>query len=131
MQELRFRPVAVVLLCLHLVGCTTWQPVQVSPRVFILAESPKSVRVHRQDGEILSLHAPSLTSDSIVGLTNRHIASTRTFVALVDVSQIERRGFSAGKTLLGLSITAAIVMAGVLVAVAANDCFPYECSRDR
>ena len=129
MQALRLRPIAVLLLCLHLAGCTTWRPVQVPPREFIEAEPPKRVRVHLPDREALSLYAPSVLGDSIAGLTNRHVAASRTLVAIDDVSQLESRGFSAGKTLLGVSIAAAVFMAGVLVAIANNECFPYECSR--
>ena len=71
MQVHRLRPIAVLLLCLHLAGCTTWQPVQVSPQQVLESEQPAKVRVTDADGVRVVLSNPVIERDSISGKNAR------------------------------------------------------------
>ena len=64
MSVSRYRPVAVLLLCLHLGACTTWQPLPTAPRDYIEAEAPYKIRVLDQHGTWLELNYPRMDGDT-------------------------------------------------------------------
>ena len=65
-----------------------------SPGVLIPAEQPNEVRVETPDGDQFVIKDPEIRSDSIVG------ESGAGSVALMDVTRIDVKESSTGKTLL-------------------------------
>lgn len=120
MRLRRCRPVASLLLVMHVSACATWRPSPAPPRQLIEQEQPSSVRLTLTSGEVVTLQDPSMTSDSIVGLVGGGfvdgVFTDVEFVVAVasrDVVSMEVRRLSAGRTF------AAVVLGGVaLVGVA-------------
>lgn len=120
MSVSRYRSVSILLLCIHLGGCTTWQPVQVSPREFIERESPYKIRFRDAAGEWVPLTYPRVVGDTIAGTTRGWIASEgkrgaismRT--ALTDVPTIEARLVNRPQTVVAAGTVAAILVGAVL-----------------
>ena len=79
MRLRRYRPMALVLLVLHLGACTTWRPATVSPQQLIREEQPSSVRITLTSGETITVIDPIVRNDSIGG------------IPLSDVSTVEVR----------------------------------------
>ena len=90
----RIRLPALLLLVLHLQACTAWVRSDLSPGVLIPADRPNEVRVETPDGDQVVIEDPEIRSDSIVG------ASGAGPVALADVTRIDVKQSSTGKTLL-------------------------------
>ena len=106
MKASRFRPVAVGLLCLHLVGCYTWKPLSVSPREFIEREEPKELRVWDASDELTVLRRPRIIGDSIAafvtqGASNSSRATTvlRGRLAVSDVTRVEYKSMKLMATI--------------------------------
>jgi len=88
------------LLMVLLTACQTWRPTTVSPQAVIPVELPLFVRATLTSGEVKFFENPSVRNDSIVGTGS----SLR--VAWRDVSSLEVRRFSAGKTAGAVVLTA-------------------------
>ncbi len=116
----RYRPVALVLLVLHLGACTTWRPATVSPPQLIEEEEPGRVRITRTDGERVTIQDPEVRADSIIWRRRSGLfgfGTTETGLPILDVQQIEIRRFSLVKTLITLIPVALIaVLVGVCLA---------------
>jgi hypothetical protein len=101
MKTSRFRPVAAVLLCLHLVGCYSWKPVSVSPRDFIERETPKELRVWDASDELTVLRRPRIIGDSIAAFVTQSLANwSRTETVLrgrIAVSDVARAQYKSMK----------------------------------
>ena len=128
MKAIRFRPVAVVLLCLHLAGCTTWQPVQVSPREFIEVEAPGAVRVQDIKGDWKMLTKPSIQGDSILALETVRREGSRTAsmllrTALTDVTGMETRRVAVGRTIAATILFPPLIVVGLC---ALTDCISFD-----
>ena len=100
--------VVVLILCLSLVtGCTTLQPVVLpaEPQDILTQIKPGDmVRLATRDGRVRELTVKEATGQQLVGEQER--------VALTDITAIERREFSVGKTaaLLGGALNVAVVV---------------------
>ena len=105
----RYRPVALVLMVLHLSACLSWQPTTVSPPQLIEGEEPSQVRITRTDGERVTIHSPQVRADSIVGDGGT--------VAVSSIQRVEVRRFSGVRTvILGLGVVLApVVFYGLVV----------------
>ena len=92
----------------------TWQVGTPTPARFVEAEQPKSIRVTRTDGTILTLKSPVVRGDSLVGSVSSEGATPSTGVALWDVSSVAVTKTDGGKTaLLVVGIPLAIIGVGV------------------
>lgn len=109
MSARRYRPMALLLLVLHLGACTSWQLTTVSPRQVVEAEQPSSVRITQPDGTQVVLKDPAIRNDSIVGTDEAGMVKQ----AALDDGVLEVRRLSVGKT-IGLSIGLAALTAGIL-----------------
>ena len=112
----RYRPVALLMLVLHLGACTTWGPVTVNPRQFIEEERPARIRVW-QDERATELRNPVIDGDTI-GSTI--VPRTLPRIALTDITSIEARRPSSVRT---LALTLGVVGAIIVVVLGAT----YEC----
>ena len=115
MRLRRYRTVAVLLLALHVNACTTWRPTTVSPPQLLEDEAPSRVRITRLAGEQVTIEAPRIRADSVVGRGTAAPVS----VAVSDIQQIEVRRTSVLRT-LGLA-------PGVLFFIAAVLCSGGNC----
>jgi len=114
-KTLLYRPVAALMFVLHLGACSTWRPVTVSPRQFIEEEQPDRIRVW-QDARATELRDPRIGGDTLTSM----VPNERGKIALTDITLIEVRRFSYGRTLfLGL---------GVAVPLFVAFCFDYPAS---
>jgi hypothetical protein len=120
---------AVLLLVLHVSGCTGWHTRDVAPEVLVSESQPYKIRVRRTDGSRLVLIDPAIQGDSIIERPHRfnpvpdstapNVPSTtlmefRAGLPLVDVREIQTRGFSVGKTALlvsGVGLVALVLLA--------------------
>ena len=119
MRLRRYRPLALLLLTLHLTGCQTWRPTTASPRELIGERQPSSVRVTLASREVIILEEPRLASDSIEGvITDASVDADDGLEAAVaqrDVASMEVRQFSLGRTLaLGVIGGAGVIGFAVL-----------------
>ena len=100
-----YRPLAVLLLTLHLQACMSWQPTTVSPRQVI---EEGSFRVTAADGTRLEVRNATIEDDSLrADRLCRDIecpggVTQRLTIALDDVQELETRRISARKTGLWL-----------------------------
>ena len=63
-----FRSAMSPLLCaLYLTACHSWHIGTPTPAAFVEREDPAQVRVTRTDGSTLTLDAPAVRGDSLVG----------------------------------------------------------------
>ena len=106
----RYRPVAVLMLVLHLGACTTWRPVTVSPRQFDEEEQPDRVRVW-QDERATELRNPVIEGDI---LTTTVPTEPPVGIALTDIASMEARGFALNRTILMVLIPAGLFVAAGL-----------------
>ncbi len=95
MRLRRYRPMALVLLVLHLSACSTWRPTFVSPQQLIPVERPSSVRATLRSGATVTLENPIVRNDSILGVTDAGVVA----VASEDLGLLEVRHFSVLKTI--------------------------------
>jgi hypothetical protein len=115
------RPVAVLLLCLHLAGCTTWQPVQISPREFIEVEDPYKIRFRDAIGEWIEVSNPRIEGDTIAGTTfgmrpNGRMGAVRFRVGVADISEIDARKINAPQTIVAVGVLSAVLIGAILCA---------------
>ena len=119
MQAIRFRPVAVLLLCLHLVGCMAWKPIQLAPRPFVEQTQPRAVRVTTRDGQQVTINDPWVRDDSILsrpiagscvwspqagGSTGCVQPTTPAILPLTEVLSLERRGVDTARTVVFIGL---------------------------
>lgn len=102
---MRTRSIVLLLLALHLTGCGTWTPTRLDPVAYIEQERPSWVRVSLPDGERRRVRHPTIRDGSIVDGRAR---CTRTgcedSIDLEDVTQVESRKLSVGRTVLALGV---------------------------
>jgi hypothetical protein len=122
MSVSRFRPVAALLLCVHLGGCRTWQPVQVSPRQFIEAESPYKIRFRDYSGAWTHVTYPRVAGDTIAGTTPERrpsdgkLVETPIRMAVTDVPRIEAKRINGPQTVVAVVTVTSVVIGAVLCA---------------
>jgi len=147
----RRSPIACVLLLLYLPACYSWHTGTPTPAQFVETEHPQSVRVTLTDSRIdcgrsvststnwwegggaptptspchestYQLRNPVVRGDSLVGLVGGSRDTTRTGgYALSDISRVEVKKLSAGKT-VALVLVEAVVVVGIIAgAVAFGD----------
>ena len=115
------RPVAVLLLCFHLAGCTTWQPVQVSPREFIEVEDPYKIRFRDAIGEWIEVSNPRIEGDAIAGTTfgmrpNGRMGAVRLRMGVADIPEIDARKINAPQTIVAVGVLSAVLIGAILCA---------------
>ena len=100
------RPIAILLLGLHVAGCYGWHARDASQ---IVSEGrPSAIRVTMRDGNRLVLDQPAVRNDSIVSATHR--------LGVGDIASLEVRRMSALRTGgLVIGIPVAIVVIGALI----------------
>jgi hypothetical protein len=122
MSVSRFRPVAVLLLCAHLGGCSTWQPVQISPREFIEAEDPYKIRLRDPAGDWLDVSYPRVVGDTIAGTTRARrpsdgtIGSIQVRIAITDALRIEAQRLNTPQTIIAAVAVTSVILGAVLCA---------------
>ena len=109
----RYRPMALLMLALHLAGCHSWQAVTVSPREFIEDEHPGRIRILQADGTRVELRAPRIETDSLTARISTRLRTGFVRIALSDIAAVEARRISTPKTLAAVVLTGA----GVVVAL--------------
>ena len=119
MSTSRYRPLALLLLVLHLGGCMTWRPIAVSPRQVIEEEQPSSVRVTQPDGILIVLHDPAIRNDSIVGTDEEGVVRQ---MGLDDGAIAVRRVSGVKSVLLGIAIAPVLFIAVFLAACSGGGC---------
>ena len=102
MELRRYRPLALLLLVLHLAGCYSWQPVTVSPRQLIEEAAPDHIRIFKADGEGMELRNPRIESDSLTARIFSNLRTGTVRIALADITAVEWRRLQVGKTVLAL-----------------------------
>ncbi len=118
-----------LLLVSFVSACTSWQVGSPTPAQLVEREHPNAVRVTRTDGTTLTLSAPAVRGDSLVGTVGVGLARddgvSTASVALADVRQLEVRRADTGKTLLaivGVGGTFLVVYFVVTLGSAISDC---------
>ena len=113
----RYRPVAALLLVLHLGACTTWRPVTVNPQQFIEEEQPDRIRVWQNERATV-LRDPVMDRDTqslLGGVRPDGLFTTEPAeIALTDITLIEARRPSNGRTIT-LAVGVAVVFSFVVV----------------
>lgn len=99
------RRVIAALLLVSLMGCQTWVPTTVSPRIVVTEEAPSSVRITQSDGEIVTIRSPTIRNDSILTIGD-------TFTPVVGVSEFDVRTFEVRRINTGKTIA---FVAGLIV----------------
>ena len=117
----RYRPVALILLVLHLTGCYSWQPATVGPRQFIEEEEPGHIRIVQADGERMELRNPRVEADSLTARVSSNLRTGTVRIALTDISVVEARRLKSAATLaLGAVVISVPVVWYVLVSAGAR-----------
>jgi hypothetical protein len=132
----------LVILCLA--GCTTWGPTTMSPRQLVQEQQPGHIRVLRTDGTHVDMREPWLAMDSVVGIVRgrrgvpatggtarrRNVAFVDTVsIALTDISAVETRRRSVGRTVVLVAALAPVVYVAGLYAFLELACGgPDECN---
>ncbi len=124
MKLRRYRPIALVLLVLHLAGCKTWQPTTVGPRQLIEEERPSQVRIFGSNGTQLTLSGPTLQGDSIIGTRERLRRTETLIVPFSGIQGIAVKRLDAWRTLGAILVGPACFIGVVLVACAGGGCDP-------
>ncbi len=115
-----YRAPAVLMLVVHVAGCTTWTPVTPSPRA-VSEEAPRRVRATTLDGATVVLENPVIRGDSIVEvLRTCELRSSRSGrsacreaegarLSMTDITALEVARSDVGKFVVGLMLTSAAV----------------------
>ena len=128
MRLRRYRPVALLMLVLHLTGCYSWQPVTVSPRQFIEEEQPGQIRILQADGTRMELRDPSIETDSLAARVSSRLRTGNVRIALSDIDSVEARRISTPLTTLVVVLTGA----GLVAALVSGECPHWTpCRRTR
>jgi len=119
MSVARIRPIAALLLCFHLGGCTTWKPVQVSPREYIEVEDPYKIRFRDATGEWVEVSNPRIEGDTIAGTTfgmlqNGRIGAIRVRVGVVDIGSIDGRFVNMPQTVVAIGVVSSVLVGAIL-----------------
>ena len=120
----RYRPVAIVLLVLHLSACTTWRPSPIEPRQLIEVERANPIRLTRPDGTSVVVRNPRIKNDSIAFVSGvcrrlpgrgaaRYVCPTTSLISLDDVSVVEVRQAASGNN----PTIALVLLAGLVLIV--------------
>ena len=119
MKPRRHRPVALLLLVLHLGACSAWRPIPISPREYIETE-PTDIRITTSDGETAVVPKATIANDSIHGNICESVVveaevgvycwETQRY-ALADVTdwRVRREGWAFGPV-LGLVVVGALLL---------------------
>ena len=101
-------PQLVVLLALA--ACTTWHTQSSPSPATVNSLQAGKVRIVRWSGQVDTLYAATVSSDSIIGSHNVAGAHSRAAVALLDIARLEWPTTNGGKTFaLVAGSTAAIL----------------------
>ena len=106
------RHVAVLgaILVLITQGCAVWSPIW-----FDGVPLPERVRVEERSGRTLEIVHPRLEEDSVLVGTNRG-SGEETRIPVDEVTQIERRSVSFGRTLLLVGVGGYLLVMAVTIA---------------
>ena len=113
---------AALLLCVHVCGCTTWQPVQVSPREFIETEHPYKIRFRDYSGDWLNLSYPRMDGDTIAGTTpgkrqsNGKKEVLRIRMAVTEVPRIQAKRVNEAQSVIAVTAVTGVVVGAILCA---------------
>lgn len=121
MSVSRLRPVAVLLLALHLGACTTWQPVPVSPSEYIEAEAPYKIRFRDSYGAWLAVNYPRVVGDTISGTTPRKLengkmGTLQVRMAVTDMPPIEAKRVNTPQTVIATATVSGMLIGAILCA---------------
>ena len=114
--SLSFRLASALTMSAFGVGCTTWKKPEVPPQQLITEKRPDHVRIIQANDAQLELWTPRISSDSLVGYSQRVDSTKLNGVPLEDIKEVQVRGVSGGKTVLlaaGLGLTALLIAAAV------------------
>ena len=109
-----------MLLCVHLGGCTTWQPVQIGPSEFIAAEEPYEIRLRDYSGDWLYVEYPLAQGDSIAGSTkvrnqsNGRMTTVPIRIAVTADLLIEAKRPNTPQTVIAVAAVTSIVLGAIL-----------------
>ena len=135
----RYRPIALVMLALHLQACASWAPSALPPRQLIEAERPTSVRITKTDGTQQVVREPSIQGDSIARtLEDCRISiaaagrvpcesTTSGVAALADVQAIESWKRDTPKTVGAIVLLMPVVVVGAFMLASTVSCGNYVC----
>ena len=141
-QMRRYRPMALLLLVLHLGACTKWQRVTpISPQVLIETEQPSAIRVTRADGTQVVVREPRIARDSIISAEDCKPVFTQDGrfactidtgrVALDEIRLLDVLRTDRPRTLLAVIVFPVVFFYGFLIAAiglcewADDDCGPF------
>lgn len=118
MMLIRCRPIALLLLMLHLAACTSWQLSTVSPPQLIQEEEPGLVRLTQMNGDRSVVDNPEIRGDSIVSGDTRsckRLDCRRSSVVISDIAQIEvgRPSQSRTAALVAIFVLSPIVVLAI------------------
>ncbi len=110
---------AVLITSLPLTACRTWSP-QYQVTSMQVVEYEKPVRLTLQDGSRRMLLSARIRGDSVHGMeqSNGSSGAQSTFISMPmrDVSRVEERRFSPGRTAGAAVATLATLLAAALIA---------------
>ncbi len=104
----------VLILCtfalsLGLGGCMTWRSTALPVARVVEEQDPSVVRIRSLGGGTVTVNAPQVVSDSLVGLSR----DDRVSLALVDIAEVEVRRVSGARTaflVLGLVVVVPVTV---------------------
>jgi hypothetical protein len=98
-------------------ACTSWRVHGLSPQQIVTAEQPSSIRVIRSDSTQVVLSQPTVSGDSLTGLTD----GKRLSIPVPDIVGLAVPVDDGGKMLaLGL-VTGAVLTLGALLLIASGN----------
>ena len=116
MGTLRRRTVAWALLFIYLPACTSWRVAGPTPAEYLQNQRPGEIRITRINNSQVTLRAPALVGDTLVGTVGGGLAQGDTThqisISLGEVRTLQVRKFSIGKT-VGLYLVLGVVVAAI------------------
>jgi hypothetical protein len=113
-----YRPVALLLLVLHVGACSSWRPLPVSPREYIETE-PTSVRITTLDGTRVVLPEPAIANDSIHGNICALLVFQAGELVCTETSETQRYALAdiTGLEWIGVTFTPLLITVAAIFAV--------------
>jgi hypothetical protein len=106
------RPVAALLLVLHLAGCTSWHVETAPPAELIARKHPGRLRVEQSDGKRVMVYRPEVRGDSLVGQSSATSTESRA-VGLADVGSVSTPHFNYGRA-IGITLGVFVVVLAII-----------------
>lgn len=123
-----YRPTCLLLLLTQLACATAPRPVA-SPQTYLQAHKPKQIWVTLTNGDRMTIHAPRVYGDTLLGFTRNGTGREEVWLPMGNLQEIRTRQVSGSKTALVVGL-AGVALAAIVTFLKGGGANSNRCNNE-